>query len=320
MIVPPFPAGEETEKTERLLFFSIIQCFDASFNSHQFFSIPATVARLPGVRMALSHLGAIPFWHFFDVRRLEVCVFQTVDLHSTAINLVYWKPSSNELNFALCLLRYWRQHCHLWCARASAVRHVSQLKHAYLSWNECCGGHRRQVRPVQQPRQRRIAQQQAMVPTTRLLLLFSMLVCLGMLTVIVLLMYKKKILLDKKRQAAGDGTSSLGASVVCFHGNVISFSNPVLDDRRLHQQSSSSGGSGELQQQQHDGPPSSELLHGLNMTPPLHLRTRSMTMGTRSATRTPPPQLATGAAAVAPNLTPLKRAKSTHCLRSITDK
>ncbi|KAL3095658.1 hypothetical protein niasHT_029161 [Heterodera trifolii] len=99
-----------------------------------------------------------------------------------------------------------------------------------------------------------------------LLLVFSMLMCLGMLTVIVLLMYKKKILLDKKRQAAGDGTSSLGASVVSFHGNVISFSNPVLDDRRLHQQSSSSGGSGELQQQQHDGPPSSELLHGLNMT------------------------------------------------------
>ncbi|KAL3095213.1 hypothetical protein niasHT_020364 [Heterodera trifolii] len=32
---------------------------------------------------------------FFDVRRLEV--FQTVDLHSTAINLIYWKPSSNEL-------------------------------------------------------------------------------------------------------------------------------------------------------------------------------------------------------------------------------
>ncbi|KAL3075736.1 hypothetical protein niasHS_012566 [Heterodera schachtii] len=32
---------------------------------------------------------------FFDVRRLEV--FQTVDLHSTAINLICWKPSSNEL-------------------------------------------------------------------------------------------------------------------------------------------------------------------------------------------------------------------------------
>ncbi|KAL3121665.1 hypothetical protein niasHT_006171 [Heterodera trifolii] len=32
---------------------------------------------------------------FFDVRRLEV--FQTVDLHSTSINLICWKPSSNEL-------------------------------------------------------------------------------------------------------------------------------------------------------------------------------------------------------------------------------
>ncbi|KAL3118401.1 hypothetical protein niasHT_004348 [Heterodera trifolii] len=47
---------------------------------------------------------------FFDVRRLEV--FQTVDLHSTAINLA-------------CFNGHWRQHCRLRCARGSAVRHVS---------------------------------------------------------------------------------------------------------------------------------------------------------------------------------------------------
>uniref|UniRef100_A0A914GSI0 Low-density lipoprotein receptor-related protein n=1 Tax=Globodera rostochiensis TaxID=31243 RepID=A0A914GSI0_GLORO len=97
-----------------------------------------------------------------------------------------------------------------------------------------------------------------------LLLMFSMLMCLGVLTVIVVLIYKKKILMDKKRQAAGDGGSSLGASVVSFHGNVISFSNPVMDDRRLHQQSTSSGGSDEL----HDAPKFAESreLHNLNMT------------------------------------------------------
>uniref|UniRef100_A0A183BS53 EGF-like domain-containing protein n=1 Tax=Globodera pallida TaxID=36090 RepID=A0A183BS53_GLOPA len=95
-----------------------------------------------------------------------------------------------------------------------------------------------------------------------LLLMFSMLMCLGVLTVIVVLIYKKKILMDKKRQAAGDGGSSLGASVVSFHGNVISFSNPVMDDRRLHQQSTSSGGSDEL----HDAPKFAESreLHNLN--------------------------------------------------------
>lgn len=49
------------------------------------------------------------------------------------------------------------------------------------------------------------------------------------------LIHKKKILMDKKRLAAGEGGSSLGASVVSFHGNVISFSNPVMDDRALQQ-------------------------------------------------------------------------------------
>ena len=66
--------------------------------------------------------------------------------------------------------------------------------------------------------------------------MFSLLVCLGVMTVLAMLIYKRKILLDKKRQAAGEGASSLGASVVSFHGNVISFSNPVMDVERRMQE------------------------------------------------------------------------------------
>ncbi|KAL3113777.1 hypothetical protein niasHT_013836 [Heterodera trifolii] len=52
------------------------------------------------LRVVTSENGIIAFvchsvLAFFDVRRLEV--FQTVDLYSTAINLICWKPSSNEL-------------------------------------------------------------------------------------------------------------------------------------------------------------------------------------------------------------------------------
>jgi len=57
------------------------------------------------------------------------------------------------------------------------------------------------------------------------------------MTVLSILIYKRKSVLNKKRLASGEGSSIGGASVVTFHGNVISFSNPVLDaDRQIQQQ------------------------------------------------------------------------------------
>lgn len=54
-----------------------------------------------------------------------------------------------------------------------------------------------------------------------MLLMFAMLLCLGILAVLAMTMYKKRLLLFKKNELA-DGT-------VSFRGNVISFSNPVLE-------------------------------------------------------------------------------------------
>jgi hypothetical protein len=56
------------------------------------------------------------------------------------------------------------------------------------------------------------------------------------MTILSILIYKRKSALNKKRLASGEGSSIGGASVVTFHGNVISFSNPVLDaDRQMQQ-------------------------------------------------------------------------------------
>lgn len=55
-----------------------------------------------------------------------------------------------------------------------------------------------------------------------MLMMFAMLICLGVLAVLAMTMYKKKVLLFKKNEMA-DGTT------VSFRGNVISFSNPVLE-------------------------------------------------------------------------------------------
>lgn len=57
-----------------------------------------------------------------------------------------------------------------------------------------------------------------------LLLMLSFLVCLGVVAALVVSMYKRKLLLFKKNEAADSGA-------VSFHGNVISFSNPVLDQK-----------------------------------------------------------------------------------------
>lgn len=56
------------------------------------------------------------------------------------------------------------------------------------------------------------------------------------MTALSIFIYKRKSAINKKRLASGEGSSIGGASVVTFHGNVISFSNPVLDvDRQIHQ-------------------------------------------------------------------------------------
>ncbi|KAF7629927.1 hypothetical protein Mgra_00009058 [Meloidogyne graminicola] len=69
-----------------------------------------------------------------------------------------------------------------------------------------------------------------------LLLMFTMLLCLAVMTALSIFIYKRKSAINKKRLASGEGSSIGGASVVTFHGNVISFSNPVLDvDRQIHQ-------------------------------------------------------------------------------------
>lgn len=54
-----------------------------------------------------------------------------------------------------------------------------------------------------------------------MLVMFGFLLCLGVLAVLAMTMYKKRVLLFKKNELA-DGT-------VSFRGNVISFSNPVLE-------------------------------------------------------------------------------------------
>ncbi|VDD90121.1 unnamed protein product, partial [Enterobius vermicularis] len=56
------------------------------------------------------------------------------------------------------------------------------------------------------------------------LLLAALIVCLGMVAFFAVNIYKKRVLLFKKNEDA-DGT-------VSFHGNVISFSNPVLDQKQ----------------------------------------------------------------------------------------
>lgn len=55
-----------------------------------------------------------------------------------------------------------------------------------------------------------------------LLLMLSFLACLGAIAFLAVSMYRRKLFLYKKNQA--DDNSS-----VSFHGNVISFSNPVLE-------------------------------------------------------------------------------------------
>ena len=59
-----------------------------------------------------------------------------------------------------------------------------------------------------------------------LLLMLAFLVCLGVIAVLAMTMYKRKLLLFKKNEAA---SGSFGSSTVSFRGNMISFSNPVLD-------------------------------------------------------------------------------------------
>lgn len=59
-----------------------------------------------------------------------------------------------------------------------------------------------------------------------LLLMLALLVCLGVVAVLALSMYKRKLLLFKKNEAADN-------SSVSFSGNVISFSNPVLDQKNI---------------------------------------------------------------------------------------
>lgn len=56
--------------------------------------------------------------------------------------------------------------------------------------------------------------------------MLAFLVCLGVVAILAVSMYKRKLLHIKKNQAADSG-------VVSFHGNVISFSNPVLDQKHL---------------------------------------------------------------------------------------
>ncbi|VDK47362.1 unnamed protein product [Anisakis simplex] len=56
-----------------------------------------------------------------------------------------------------------------------------------------------------------------------LLLLISLLVCIGIVIFVTINLYKKRLLLFKKQQV-DDGS-------VSFHGNVISFSNPVLEPK-----------------------------------------------------------------------------------------
>uniref|UniRef100_A0A1I8BLW5 MADS-box domain-containing protein n=1 Tax=Meloidogyne hapla TaxID=6305 RepID=A0A1I8BLW5_MELHA len=59
------------------------------------------------------------------------------------------------------------------------------------------------------------------------------------MTFLSILIYKRKSALNKKRLASGEGSIG-GASVVTFHGNVISFSNPVLEaDRQMQQHDNS---------------------------------------------------------------------------------
>lgn len=62
-----------------------------------------------------------------------------------------------------------------------------------------------------------------------LILMLAFLLCLGVIAVLAMTMYKRKMLLFKKNEAEGGG---FGNSVVSFHGNVISFSNPTLDDTK----------------------------------------------------------------------------------------
>uniref|UniRef100_A0A1I7WL86 DUF2905 domain-containing protein n=1 Tax=Heterorhabditis bacteriophora TaxID=37862 RepID=A0A1I7WL86_HETBA len=73
-----------------------------------------------------------------------------------------------------------------------------------------------------------------------ILLLLALFACIGLVSFLGVNLYRKRILLNKKNEAAD--------SSVSFHGNVISFSNPVLDSKQdLHpveysmQQISSSG-------------------------------------------------------------------------------
>jgi hypothetical protein len=54
-----------------------------------------------------------------------------------------------------------------------------------------------------------------------MLLMFGTLLLLGVLAVLAMTLYKKRMLVFKKNELA-DGT-------VSFRGNVISFSNPVLE-------------------------------------------------------------------------------------------
>jgi hypothetical protein len=51
--------------------------------------------------------------------------------------------------------------------------------------------------------------------------MLGLLLCLGVLAVLAMTLYKKRVMLFKKNELA-DGT-------VSFRGNVISFSNPVLE-------------------------------------------------------------------------------------------
>lgn len=60
-----------------------------------------------------------------------------------------------------------------------------------------------------------------------LMLMLALLVCMGVVAILAVNMYKRKLLLFKKNEAADS------SSVVSFRGNVISFSNPVLDQKHI---------------------------------------------------------------------------------------